>query len=101
VSETLKEILADCVSGERNEATAYPVWYIVDPAKVPLSSMQERIYAIMSSIKGPFFSRAAAQEFPTATRYNFSRHAVVYCASGTWSNDWRSLVEKVKEGGDE
>lgn len=70
---------------EENEATAYPWWIIVDPRQ----SFKCDPHDIASMITGPFFSRKEAQDFLDATRYNFSKRAVVYCCTGTHSRQYR------------
>jgi hypothetical protein len=56
-----------------------------------------------SMIAGPFFSRKSAQDTLDATRYNYGKNAVVFCASGTYSKDfvdlYKSSLELRKERG--
>lgn len=73
---------------EENEATSYPWWIIVDPRQ----SFRCNPHEIASMITGPFFSRKEAQDFLDATRYNFSKRAVVYCASGHNSRQYREAI---------
>lgn len=92
----LLPLLRHCIDREHNESTAFPYWIIVDPARVHLSRMDQRVHEIAAAITGPFFSRKRAQEFLDATRYNFSKHAVVYCASGHKSAHWIELLAAAK-----
>ena len=88
----LRELLASILIPEKREATAYPYWIIIDPKVVSLSTYRARVHQIAASITGPFFSREAATSHMEGRRYHFSPHAVVFCASGHGSNDWKSLV---------
>lgn len=72
------------VTGD-NEATAYPWWAIVDPAQ----NMRADLAHAAGQITGPFFSRAEAEGFLKATRYNFGKRAKVWCFSGTYSHQYR------------
>lgn len=80
---------------EKNEGTSYPWWLIIDPEQ-NLSKDERAIYNIAGMITGPFFSRDSAQNFLNATRYNFSKHAVVYCHSGGYSDEWVKAVKEPK-----
>lgn len=72
------------------ESTSYPYWIIVDPQQ----NMSKDIHCAASQITGVFFSRSSAEEFLEGTRYNFSKHARVYCHSGYYSWDWRVFFLK-------
>jgi len=92
------------VSGD-NESTESPWWAIIDP----IQNMDLNINMAASQITGPFFSRAEAEDFLKATRYNFRKRACVYCFSGYYSHQykwacreagmtWRRwIVHKLKE----
>lgn len=62
------------------ESTEFPVWFIVTGTRRPV------LWA------GPFFSRATAESH-LQTRRGYPKNAVVYCASGHMSADYRHLCE--------
>jgi hypothetical protein len=69
-----------------NEATAEPWWVIVDPKQM----MSPDPYSVMMGmITGPFFSREEASETLKARRHHYSPRAVVYCASGCYTTQYR------------
>lgn len=76
------------VSGD-NEATAFPWWFIVDPAQ----NLKLDIATAAGQITGPFFSREEAEAQLRATRYNYSKRAVVWCASAYHTHRYRSAIE--------
>lgn len=84
IAETLKK--AD------NEGTRAPWWIIIDP-KQNFTIDHNRI---ASMITGPFFSRPDAEEFLQRTRYNFSKHARVFCHSGCYSKKYENLCRELK-----
>lgn len=64
---------------EENEGTASPWWMIIDPKQM----MKPEVNTVaMGMITGPFFSREEAQCVLDARRYNFGKHALVWCHSG-------------------
>lgn len=73
---------------DENEGTDSPYWLILDPRQM----LKLNVYALASMITGPFFSRAEAQRHLDARRYNFSKHAVVYCHSGYWSHQYKTAI---------
>ena len=89
----LKTLLASCIGHEKNEATAYPYWIIIDPARVPLCNYDTRVHYISSAITGPFFSRAKADDHLIRASHHYSEHAKVFCASGYNSEDWCDLLK--------
>ncbi len=68
------------------ESTDYPVWIIVT-----MRANGDMLYHA-----GPWFSRQAAQDYLTSKSYNYPKKAVVYCASGHMSWDYRNLCESGK-----
>lgn len=66
------------------EGTDYPVWFIVSGTKSP------RLWA------GPFFSAGSADAHLDKKRRDYPKGAVVYCASGHMSADYRHLCETGK-----
>ena len=92
----LREMLAAGIDPERNEATAYPYWLIIDPKRVPLCNLKIRCDYISSAVTGPFFSRESATEHLRIAAHHFSEHAIVYCASGYESDDWVKLMKMAK-----
>ena len=93
---TITTLLSAAIDPERCEATAFPFWMIIDPRRVRMSPVDQRINEIASAVTGPFFSRESAEEFLFNTHYNFSTHATVYCMSGHNSHDWRDLLHIAK-----
>jgi len=68
---------------EKNESTRSPYWMIIDPSlsngifrEIPQC---ERPNMISGMITGPFFSREAAEGALKAQRYNYGKHAIVWC----------------------
>jgi hypothetical protein len=78
------------VSGD-NESTAFPWWAIVDP-RLGTITKHECVHAVASMITGPFFSRESAERALASGRYNYGKHAAVYCFSGHKSWDYRERV---------
>jgi hypothetical protein len=95
----LSDMLADGNNPDKNEATAYPFWIIIDPAKVPLCNYRLRAHYISSAITGPFFSRSAAEDRLRTAAHHYSKHAIVFCASGHASEDWIKLMKLAKSEG--
>jgi len=75
---------------EENEGTESPYWLILDPMQM----MKPDCHHLAHMITGPFFSREAAQNHLEGRRYEFSRRAVVYCASGYWSGQYHRALKK-------
>lgn len=67
------------------EATAYPFWIICTISK----------RGVITFLEGVWFSRERAEAYLRARRYAYPRNAVVYCASGHYSQDYRELCEEV------
>lgn len=95
----LSDMLADGNNPDKNEATAYPYWIIIDPVRVPLATPKLKAHYISSAITGPFFSREAATEHLRIASHHFSKHTIVYCASGHASEDWVNLMKMAKREG--
>jgi hypothetical protein len=79
-----------------NEGTSYPFWIIIDPAQ-NFKVNSDGIYNIANMITGVWFSREKAEAFLNKTRYNFSEHAKVFCASGTDSDDWVEFCKTIEK----
>lgn len=78
---------------EKTEGTAAPWWVIVDPKQM----MKPDPYAVMiGMITGPYFSREEATAYFNAHRHNFSKKAVVYCASGCYSRQYADAYKKAE-----
>lgn len=77
---------------EDNEGTSEPWWLIVDPRQ----SLKVDATYIADMITGPFFSRVSAENHLTNRRYAFGKHAIVWCASGCWSFEYKEAVGKAK-----
>lgn len=76
---------------EEHEMTAEPWWMIVDPKQMMRPSAA---FVAMNMITGPFFSREEAEKVLKSQRYNFGKHAVVWCASGCHTIQYK---EKYRE----
>lgn len=79
---------------EKNEATAYPWWMIVDPPEANAEEPDD-IHQTAGRITGPFFSRVEAELVLASQRYNFSARAGVYCASGHETIVYREAIDAV------
>ena len=79
---------------EENESTDSPYWMILDPKQ----NMSLNVHMLASMLTGPFFSRAEAEEFLKRTKYNFSKRAVVYGCSGTYSDQYRDACRSALAG---
>lgn len=75
---------------EENESTAEPWWVILDPRQM----FRLNVHELASMITGPFFSRESAESFLKRTRYNFGKHAKVYCHSGYCSDEYKTACRK-------
>jgi 3-mercaptopyruvate sulfurtransferase SseA len=76
---------------ERNEATSYPWWMIVDPAQ----NMPARVSWTADQVTGPFFSREEAEEVLRTERYRFGKRAAVYCHSGHRTREYKAAIDRV------
>jgi hypothetical protein len=89
------------VDTENNEGTDSPYWLIIDPSWLPKSELkddpEQAVHTVAGMIKGPFFSRKAAQSFLNATHYNFSKNAKVYCHSGYWSSEYKNACREAEQ----
>lgn len=74
-----------------HEGTSEPWWLIIDPNQ---QMFELDVHTVANMITGPFFSRESAQSFLDATRYNFSKHAKVYCHSGYHSFEYRQAMKR-------
>ena len=78
---------------DKNEGTAEPWWVIVDPKQM----MKPDPYHVMiGMITGPFFSREEAQEYLDNHSHNYTRRAVVYCASGCYTNQYKKVYREAE-----
>jgi hypothetical protein len=78
------------------EGTSYPYWIIIDPCQ-NFKTNEDGIYNIANMITGVWFSREKAEEFLKRTRYNFGPNAKVFCASGTYSEDWTEFCKEIEK----
>ena len=81
---------------KNNEGTSSPFWIIIDPSQ-NFKVNSDGIYNIANMITGVWFSREKAEEFLKRTRYNFGEHAKVFCASGTYSEDWVEFCKTIEK----
>jgi len=72
----------------KNEATESPYWLILDPHQMFRLDVND----LASMITGPFFSREEAQNHLERRNYGYSKHAMVYCMSGYYADQYRNLV---------
>ena len=86
------KIVADTLRNSDSEGTSAPWWTIIDPKQ----NMNCDPHTVGFNIVGPFFSREDAENFLSATRYNFSKRAVVYCNSGCYSKKYVDFYNDVK-----
>ena len=69
-----------------NEGTDSPWWMIIDPQQMMEPSPAE---VAMGMITGPFFSREEAEDVLRARSHHYSHRAVVWCASGCYTRQYR------------
>ena len=77
-----------------NEGTAEPWWVIVDPQQMMKPSHHQ---VMINMITGPFFSREEAAEVLKARSHHYSNRAVVYCASGCYSNQYKEVYRAAEK----
>ena len=78
---------------EEHEGTSAPWWMIIDPSQMMRS---DPATVAMGMVTGPFFSRKEAEDFLKATRYNFGKNPVVWCASGCYSKQYSDAYAKAE-----
>jgi hypothetical protein len=78
---------------DKNECTAEPWWVIVDPKQMMTPDPHT---VMMGMITGPFFSREEAQQALDNHRQNYSSRAVVYCASGCYTYQYRKAYREAE-----
>ena len=76
-----------------NEGTDSPWWVIVDPKQM---MSPDPFVVMMSMVTGPFFSRDEASAVLKARRHHYSSRAVVYCASGCDTVQYRNAYRKAE-----
>jgi hypothetical protein len=86
----MQEII-DTLKSAEPESTSYPYWLILDPKQM----LRIDPHYLAGMITGPFFSREDAESFLKKTRYNFSKNAVVYCASGSYSDKYKNFYRSI------
>lgn len=89
------ESVLKTLSEADNESTAAPYWLILDPRK----RMGCDVHMLASMITGPFFSRTDAEIYLSTRRYNYSKHAQVYCCSGCFSEKYVKLYKSITKDG--
>lgn len=77
-----------------NEGTAEPWWVIVDPKQMMKPC---HFHVMIGMITGPFFSREEAQWVLTNRPHHFSPRAVVYCASGCDTIQYRKAYREAEK----
>lgn len=89
MNDEIKETLRNA----DNEATRAPYWLILDPKQ----NLRCDPHVMGFGIAGPFFCREDAEDYLKATRYNFSKRAVVYCLSGHYSQKYENFVREIEK----
>jgi len=89
------EQIIETLKSADNEATRSPYWTIVDPYRQLFELGDRGIHTVASMISGLFFSREDAENYLRATRYNFSKHARVYCHSGHHSKKYDNFCKSL------
>jgi hypothetical protein len=69
------------------EATSSPWWLIIDPRQ-NFETSNQGAHNISAMITGPFFSREEAEKVLKHRRHHYSKNAVVYCASGCYTEQY-------------
>lgn len=77
-----------------SECTSYPYWIVVAPSG--LRGRRKDPANIVACIHGVWLSRAAAQRHLDARRDQLGDDAIVWCASGHRSGDWRALSDALR-----
>ena len=80
---------------DNHEGTDSPWWMIVKPQQ-NFSTGEQGIYNIAGMITGPFFSREEAELELESRRYNYGKTAVVFCASGYNSGQYRTAYRNAE-----
>ncbi len=75
-----------------HEGTRTPFWIIIEPRQ-NLYTDRDGVINIKSMITGLWFSREAAENHLKTNRYNYNKHAMVYCHAGCYSQDWEDAVK--------
>jgi len=83
--------LTETLKNANPESTRSPYWMILDPQQ----NMNCDPHHLASQITGPFFCREDAEGFLNHTKYNFSKKAVVYCLSGTYSQKYEDIFKEM------
>lgn len=77
---------------EKNEGTESPWWFIVSPKFGTTSKIEH----IVHCITGPFFSRESAEAKLNGRRYHYGKKAIVWCASGYDSFEYKQAIRNAK-----
>lgn len=84
------------IVSEENEGTESPWWMIIKPQQ-NFSKGEQGICNIAGMITGPFFSREEAEDELKNRRYDYGQNAVVWCASGYNSWQYKNALRKAKQ----
>lgn len=78
---------------ENNEGASAPWGMIIDPKQM----MKPDVHKVaIEMITGPFFSREEAQQELNCRRHHYSDKAVVYCASGCYTQQYRKAYQEAE-----
>ena len=91
IVEATTEII-DTLKSADNEGSRAPWWSIIEPTQL----FRIDHHQIAGMITGPFFCREDAEDFLKRTKYNFSKHARVFCHSGCYSKKYENLCKSLK-----
>lgn len=91
-----KQMKIEIEVSEENEATRSPWWAIIDPRQ-NFEVGNQGLHNIAGMFTGPFFSRHTAEKFLRQTRYNFGKHAAVFCMSGHHSCEYDNAIRDAEK----
>lgn len=77
---------------EQNEGTDSPWWMIVEPLCGPRRTAE----IVAHCVTGPFFSREDAEAQLKNRRYDYHKDAIVWCASGYHSGQYKRALRLPK-----
>lgn len=81
-----------------SEASSFPWWAILDPHQF-FRANKDGLDDLASMITGPFFSREEANAELNSRRYDYGKHATVYCFSGYHSGQYKRKIREQRKGG--
>ena len=79
---------------DKNEGTSSPWWMILDPQQ----NMRCSPHSLAGQVTGPFFSREEATLVMNQKKHHYSDRAIVYCASGYYTNQYHTKCVEAQMG---